>query len=169
MGQTLCGAQDYSKQDNPKLKTLSLLNPSAPSVPSSHAIRPHLEGSIMTTTKSILIISRDRVLQHTRRLIFEHAGYHVSSAHTEDEAIRFVESSSFSLVLLCHTVPEKSRLFLVGKLKELRPTLPILMLYNSYDITEAKVDGSLHSLDPPTALLNMIGFLTQEAMSAEIN
>jgi DNA-binding response OmpR family regulator len=122
----------------------------------------------MATTKSVLIISRDRVLQHTRRLILERAGYHVSSAHTKDEAIRFVESSkSYSLVLLCHTVPEKSRLFLVGKLKELQPTLPILMLYHSYDPTLAKVDGSLHSLDSPTALLNMIGFLTQENRSAE--
>ena len=122
----------------------------------------------MTATKSILIISHDRVLQHTRRLILERAGYYVSSAHTKDEAIRFVESStSYSLVLLCHSVPEKSRLFLVDILKKLQPSLPILMLYNSYDPTEAKVDGSLHSLDSPTALLNMIGFFTQEARSAE--
>jgi DNA-binding NtrC family response regulator len=122
----------------------------------------------MTATKSILIISRDRILQQTRRLILERAGYHVSSAHTEDEAIRFAEdSNAWNLVLLCHTVPEKSRLFLVGKLKELQPTLPILMLYNSYDIKEAKVDGSLHSLDSPIALLDMIALLTQDARSAK--
>ena len=122
----------------------------------------------MTATKSILIISRDKVLQHTRRLILERAGYHVSSAHTKDQAIGFVESSkSYSLVLLCHTVPEESRLFLVVKLKELQPTLPILMLYNSYDPTLAKVDGSLHSQDSPIALLNMIGLLTQKTRPAE--
>jgi hypothetical protein len=63
-------------------------------------------------------------------------------------------------------VPEKSRLFLVVELKELQLTLPILMLYNNYDPTLAKVDGSLHSQDSPAALLNMIGLLTQETMSA---
>ncbi len=117
----------------------------------------------MTATKSILTISRDRALQHTRTLILQHAGYQVSAAHTDDEAIRFVEANSYVLVLLCHSVPESSRLTLVKKLKELQPKLPILMLYNSYDPTEALVDGSLHSLESPIALLNMIGFLTMSA------
>jgi DNA-binding response OmpR family regulator len=122
----------------------------------------------MTAPKSILIISRDKALRNTRTFILERAGYHVSSACTDDEAVRFVEASNaYSLVLLCHSVPEKSRLFLVDILKELQPSLPILMLYNSYDPTEAKVDGILHSLDSPTALLNMIGFFTQEVRLAE--
>ena len=119
------------------------------------------------TIKSILIISRDKVLQHTRTLILERSGYHVSAVSSDDEAVKAVEfSTSYSLVLLCHSVPEKSRLFLVNKLKELQPTLPILMLYNSYDPTEAKVDGSLHSLDSPEALLKMIALLTQQTRSA---
>jgi CheY-like chemotaxis protein len=123
----------------------------------------------MEAKKSILVISRDNALRNTRAFILEGAGYDVSAAQDDDEAIRFVESSNaYSLVLLCHSVPERSRLFLVVKLKELQPTLPILMLYNSYDPTLAKVDGSLHSLDSPTALLNMIGLLTtQETKSTE--
>jgi CheY-like chemotaxis protein len=122
----------------------------------------------MTAPKSILIISRDKALRNTRTFLLERAGYHVSAARTDDEAVRFVETShAYSLALLCHSVPEKSRLFLVDRLKELQPSLPILMLYNSYDPTEAKVDGILHSLDSPTALLDMIGVFTQEARSAE--
>jgi DNA-binding response OmpR family regulator len=122
----------------------------------------------MTAPRSILAISRDKALLNTRTFILQQAGYHVSAAHTDDEAVRFVEASNaYSLVLLCHSVPEKSRLFLVDRLKELQPSLPILMLYNGYDPTEAKVDGKLHSLDSPTALLNMIEFLTQKAKSAK--
>ena len=34
------------------------------------------------------------------------------------------------------------------------------MLYNGYDPTIAKVDGSLHSLETPEAMLDMIGFMT---------
>jgi CheY-like chemotaxis protein len=121
----------------------------------------------MKTTKSILIVSRDKVLQNTRRLVLENAGYCVSSAHSDAEAIQFVEGpDSYSLVLLCHSVPETSRLFLVDTLKTLQPTLPILMLYNSYDPTMAKVDASMHSQESPVVLLEIIGRLTQIARSA---
>jgi hypothetical protein len=34
-------------------------------------------------------------------------------------------------------------------------------LYNGYDPTEAKVDGSLHSLETPESMLKMIGFMTK--------
>jgi DNA-binding response OmpR family regulator len=112
-------------------------------------------------TKSILTISRNPQLQHLRTLILQHAGYQVSAALSDKEAIDFVKTDkSINLVLLCHSVPESNRILLVARIKELEPTLPILMLYNGYDPTDAKVDGSLHNLDTPDAMLNMIGFMT---------
>lgn len=117
-------------------------------------------------TKSILTISRDKQLQHVRTLVLQNAGYHVSAALNDGDAINFVETEEFiNLVLLCHSVPEASRLFLVSRIKELQPKLPILMLYNGYDPTEAKVDGSLHNLETPDALLDMIGFMTDKVGS----
>ncbi len=111
--------------------------------------------------KSILTISRNAELQQLRTLILQHAGYLVSAALSDKEAIHFIKTDkSIKLVLLCHSVPEASRIVLVTRIKELEPTLPILMLYNGYDPTEAKVDGSLHNLDTPDAMLNMIGFMT---------
>jgi DNA-binding NtrC family response regulator len=116
----------------------------------------------MTTSTSILTISRDRPLQRTRTLILQQAGYLVSAALTDKDAMGFVEApNSLSLVLMCHSVPEASRIFLAARIKELKPKLPILMLYNGYDPTEAKVDGSLHSLETPEAMLDMIGFMTR--------
>jgi CheY-like chemotaxis protein len=116
----------------------------------------------MTTATSILTISRNRPLQDTRTIILERAGYSVFAASNDREAIGFIEASNnISLVLMCHSVPEVSRMFLVSRIKELKPKLPILMLYNGYDPTEAKVDGSLHSLETPEAMLNMIGFMTK--------
>lgn len=112
-------------------------------------------------TKSILTISRDAALQQLRTLILRQAGYMVSAALSNKEAINFIKTDkSINLVLLCHSVPETSRIVLVARIKELEPTLPVLMLYNGYDPTEAKVDGSLHNLDTPEAMLNMIGFMT---------
>jgi CheY-like chemotaxis protein len=115
----------------------------------------------VSTSKSILTVSRNPELQNIRTMVLQHAGYDVSAATNDREAIAFVEApNTISLVLMCHSVPETSRVFLVTRLKELKPKLPILMLYNGYDPTEAKVDGSLHSLETPEAMLNMIGFMT---------
>jgi DNA-binding response OmpR family regulator len=116
----------------------------------------------MTTSTSILTISRDRLLQNTRTLILERAGYSVSAALNDKDAVGFVEApNTIDLVLMCHSVPEASRVFLATRIKELKPKLPILMLYNGYDPTEAKVDGSLHSLETPESMLKMIGFMTK--------
>lgn len=115
----------------------------------------------MSSPASILTISRDRPLQNTRTIILERAGYSVSAALNDKDAVGFVEAPTISLVLMCHSVPEASRVFLAARIKELNPKLPILMLYNGYDPTEAKVDGSLHSLETPEAMLDMIGFMTR--------
>jgi DNA-binding response OmpR family regulator len=112
--------------------------------------------------KSILTISRDEHLQFTRTLLLEANGYHVAAALDDKEALRFVEApNTFALVLLCHSVPERSRLLHSTRIRELRPGLPILMLYDGYEPTNAHVDGSLQNLSGPEAVLNMIGFLTQ--------
>src|ERR1051326_8009300 len=115
----------------------------------------------MDSAKSILTVSRDPMLQGTRTMILERDGYKVSAAGNDKDAVGFVESDkSIRLVLLCHSVPESSRILLVNRIKARRPALPILMLYNGYDPTQAKVDGSLHSLDTPESMLQMIGFMT---------
>jgi|SRR5450432_406607 CheY-like chemotaxis protein len=117
----------------------------------------------MTRVFSILTISRDEVLQNTRTLILKQAGYHVSPARSDEEAIAFVENTnSFDLVLLCHSVPETNRRFLVSTIKALHPKLPFLLVNNGFS-GEADVDASLHSLAPPTAMLDMIGVLIGKA------
>ena len=56
-------------------------------------------------TKSILTVSRDQRLQHSRTLVLQHGGYLVSAASNDKEAISFVENEkSINLVLLCHSV-----------------------------------------------------------------
>jgi DNA-binding NtrC family response regulator len=116
----------------------------------------------MSTRTSILTISRDQPLQNTRTIILERAGYAVSAALNDKDALDFIEApNAIDLVLMCHSVPEVSRVFLVTRIKKLKPKLPILLLYNGYDPTAAKVDGSLHSLETPEAMLNMIGFMTR--------
>lgn len=111
---------------------------------------------------SILTISRNETLQSLRTLVLESAGYQVHTALNDTDALGLTKvPNSFSLVLLCHSVPEASRMLLVTEIKAHNPNLPVLVLYNGYDSTKAKVDGSLHNLDSPERLVEMIGFLTK--------
>ena len=117
----------------------------------------------MPTRKSILTISRDPGLQHTRTLVLERAGYRVVAAENDKDALSSISSDPhFDLVLLCHSVPEKSRVLLADKIKEAHPNWPIMMLYNGYDPTQAHVDGSMHNLESPEKVLGMVDFLTSK-------
>jgi len=114
--------------------------------------------------KSILTISRDELLQHTRTLMLEKSGFHVSPARTDQEAVAFLTApNTFELILLCHSVPEPSRVLLVTLAKKLFPALPILMLYNGYEHTAASVDGAIPNLDSPASVISMVKFLTGHA------
>lgn len=105
------------------------------------------------TQKSILTISRDTTLQDVRAHVLRQAGFHVASASNDEEAIGFLDRpNSFSLVLMCHSVPEWSRRAIVTKSEALYPKLPILLLCNGYDPTTTSVDS-------PEAMLEMIRFL----------
>lgn len=118
---------------------------------------------------SILTISRNERLQNMRTLVLKHAGYHVLTAANDKDALDLIEApNSISLVLLCHSVPETSRVFLATEIKAQNPSLPILMLYNGYESTMARVDGSIHNLDSADALVEMIGFLTKHVEEPRI-
>jgi DNA-binding response OmpR family regulator len=121
----------------------------------------------METPKSILTISRDRALQHTRTLMLVRAGYFVSPAHSDQEALKLLDvCEDYSLVLICHSVPEPSRIGLAKEIKAKCPTVPILMLYyDDIGSTKAQVDGSLHIQDNPEAMLTTIEFLMKSGSS----
>jgi CheY-like chemotaxis protein len=115
----------------------------------------------MVSPKSILTISRNRALQHTRTLMLVRAGYSVSPAHSDLEVRRFLEiCEDYALILMCHSVPEWNRVSLAKEIKAKCPTVPILMLYyDDMGSTKAQVDGALYIQDNPEAMLTVIELL----------
>jgi DNA-binding response OmpR family regulator len=121
---------------------------------------------MIITQKSILTVSRNIPLQDVRTFVLRQAGFHVASARNDEEAIGFLQrANSFSLVVMCHSVPEVSRRVIATKSKELNSKLPILMLFNGYDSTIEPVDGLIHYLASPEAMLDMVRFLTTRNQS----
>ncbi|HEY6969614.1 MAG TPA: response regulator, partial [Candidatus Angelobacter sp.] len=85
---------------------------------------------------------------------------------TDGSVYAFLNSRSqprINLVLMCHSVPEASRIELCRAFKTRHPYTPILMLYNGYDPTVAQVDGRLENMADPQALLDTVQLLLSAA------
>jgi DNA-binding response OmpR family regulator len=68
--------------------------------------------------KSILTISRNERLQTLRTLVLEHAGYLAFAALNDNAALALIKAqNSSSLALLCHSVPEESKMLLATTMK----------------------------------------------------
>ena len=122
----------------------------------------HRTSAATGLVKTVITISRDEPLQMTRTVLLRRAGYSVVALTTDAQVMQYLALDgrpSVNLILLCHSVPETSRVPLCEALKKHIPKAPILMLYNGYDPTAAKVDGTLENLHSPEALLDTVQVL----------
>jgi len=116
----------------------------------------------MSYPKLVVTISRDEPLQATRTALLHRAGYSVIPLGNDAAVMKFLATQGLpfvNLILMCHSVPEPSRVALCKALKAKRPESPILMLYNGYDPTLAEVDGRLENLHSPEAFLDVVQLL----------
>lgn len=112
--------------------------------------------------RTLVTISRDEPLQATRTLLLRQVGYSVIPLGTDASVHAFLQSPNqpaINLVLLCHSVPETSRVTLCRAFKARHPKTPVLMLYNGYDPTSAAVDGRLENTLEPQALIDTVQLL----------
>jgi len=98
----------------------------------------------------------------TRTALLTLAGYSVVALTSDAEVMKYLALKgrpAINLILLCHSVPEASRVSLCKALKKSIPNAPILMLYNGYDPTAAEVDGRLENVHSPEAMLDTVQLL----------
>jgi DNA-binding NtrC family response regulator len=82
----------------------------------------------------IIIIDDDRNI----RRLYEHElsceGYQVATASSAAEAIEKASAEPFNLAILDIEMPDMSGLELLGKLRELRPNMPVILnsAYSTY-------------------------------------
>ncbi|WP_260740475.1 hypothetical protein [Tunturiibacter lichenicola] len=83
--------------------------------------------------KRILVVAHDRMLRITRVSILEKAGYTVSSAASDDDAMTLLETERFDLILL----GRKSNIPKMGldqRLREKHPDLLTLKIHPEGDV-----------------------------------
>lgn len=120
--------------------------------------------------KTVVTISRDEPLQMTRTALLNRAGYSVVALTSDAEVMAYLALSGrpvINLILMCHSVPEASRVSLCKAIKKDIPGAPILMLYNGYDPTLAEVDGRLENVHSPKALLDTVQLLISRPGASE--
>ena len=120
------------------------------------------KSSAIAPTKTVITISRDEPLQMTRTALLHHAGYSVVALISDADVMKYLALDgrpTINLILLCHSVPEASRISLCKALKKSIPNAPILMLENGYDPTSAEIDGRLENIHSPEAMLDTVQLL----------
>ena len=121
--------------------------------------------------KTVITISRNEALQLTRTALLRWAGYSVVPLTADAEVMQYLALDSrpqINLILLCHSVPEASRISLCQALKKSIPNAPILMLENGYDPTSAEIDGRLENIHSPEEMLDTLQLLISKPNASSV-
>ena len=110
----------------------------------------------MTQRKRVLSFGNDPAVVQLRNAVMAAAGYRVSTPHSPDDIPKLLESESFDIVVLGHTIPRKERVELIKRIRALQKNLPILSLYTSPDSMDRLADCEVNALEGPEALVRAI-------------
>jgi hypothetical protein len=106
-----------------------------------------------TKKKRILVISYDEALLVTRKLLFESAGFVVTSAYGRSEASRISRyDTMFDLVVMGHSVPQADKKKIVKLLKP-KVNAPVLSIRKHYESPLPDADFSVSSDEGPGGLV----------------
>jgi CheY-like chemotaxis protein len=109
----------------------------------------------------VLCVGQHQQLLAVRNTVLRAEGYRVIEAYSSDDALRIFNSTDLDIVVICHSIPVRSRRQLVLAMKEARPLIPVIALHEAYDfITEA--DESVDQLAGPEALLECMASLLKK-------
>ncbi len=104
----------------------------------------------------ILSVGLDPSLMRTRTTVLANAGYSVLPSFTTRDAFQIFTSHDIDLVIICHTISKEERAQLIASMKRRNKRTPIISLHSDGEAKEELVDGYVHSLDGPEALLSCV-------------
>ena len=87
----------------------------------------------MSAVKSVLIVSRDKMLRTTRAAVLQTGGYSVTTAVSDDEAMALLETRTYDLVL----IGRKTDLPIIEIDERLRERHPKLLVLKIEDLEVA--------------------------------
>lgn len=115
------------------------------------------------TTKrpQILCVDDTEVALQVRRLIFQQAGYDVTTALSGEDALEMFKTKPVDIVIADHFLSEKTGTDIAREMKELQPQIPILLVSAAAERPPGLefVDAFLPKGGSPQTLLDTIARL----------
>jgi len=102
----------------------------------------------------LLSIGADPSVLATRSDVLKRAGYLVSTASSEISARQVMKEAGFDLVVVCHSLTLADRRKVIQAAQESARRPKIIAIHR--EEREAAADASVHSLDGPDRLLEVI-------------
>lgn len=102
----------------------------------------------------LLSIGADPSVLATRSDVLKRAGYLVSTASSETSACQIMREGGFDLVVVCHSLTVADRRKVIEAAQESHRKPKIIAIHR--EERDAAADASVHSLDGPDRLLEVI-------------
>ena len=83
---------------------------------------------ITTQGKKILSGGHNSAILRARNAVIETAGYHVVTTKDSDLLLDLVEKQHFDAVVLCNSMPVRTRETIARGLKKLKPQMPLIVI-----------------------------------------
>jgi DNA-binding response OmpR family regulator len=97
-------------------------------------------------------VGHDAELMRTRSLVLCDAGFSVDEAYTLEGALELTEF--VHALVICHTLPERSRAQLIAAAREIRGLMPIICV--QLQPSEAAPDGCIAAENAPLSILEAV-------------
>jgi DNA-binding NtrC family response regulator len=97
--------------------------------------------------KNILVVGQE---DHHRLLLATllcEEGHSVLSCTSNNEALKLIQEGRINFIIIDHFAPELDGLHLLGKIKQLTTTVPVLMISAQYDVEPYITAMNLGALD----------------------
>jgi DNA-binding NtrC family response regulator len=91
-------------------------------------------------SKSILIIDDEAGLRELMSTVFSEAGYETAAAPDGAAGLAAAKEGDFDLLLLDMSLPKMSGLEVLGRIKEVKPDLPVIMV-TAYGSTQTAIEA----------------------------
>ena len=128
----------------------------------------------MSEPRNLLVVDDDAAMRQMLASLFEDQGYAVREAASANEAIEQVGEFDFDAVLSDIRMPGKTGIEMVGELRELRPSTPVILMtaFGSIDsaidaMRAGAFDYITKPFEPETALITVERALERRALEQE--
>ena len=101
----------------------------------------------MSAQASLLVVDDEEVVCRSCTRIFERAGFHVETSRNPREGLKLAVEKNYNAILLDIMMPELSGIEFLAQLRQVRPTVPVIVITGYSSVTSAAEAMRLHAVD----------------------